>query len=239
MSVSESKRGGESRTFSRTRVARIPTAMFIFCCHKCHTRVQNGSNKTKKKGKTKGQKARFSLLFHRDSVLYISRFVEIYLKYMFNLLFISGLWWSLWHLWQQKDKNSCECARTRVRARESDYRYFYNCKESISSERFPIDLLQFQHFSQNDPSFEKSDVSFYEKQHVVLCKTSRCFMKNHTLFCEKHYVVLWWITCWWKNCLGFYAMRVGEWGIKVLRPNASETRMVCIMKFIARIINST
>ena len=36
-------------------------------------------------------------------------------------------------------------ARIRVRARGSDYRYFYNCKVSISSERFPIDLLQFQH----------------------------------------------------------------------------------------------
>ena len=41
--------------------------------------------------KKEEQKARFSLLFHRDSVLYISRIVEKYLNVLVILLFISGL----------------------------------------------------------------------------------------------------------------------------------------------------
>ena len=37
----------------------------------------------------------------------------------------------------------------------------------------------------------KNITSFCEKQHVVLWKTTRRFMRNNTSFCEKHHVVLW------------------------------------------------
>ena len=36
----------------------------------------------------------------------------------------------------------------------------------------------------------KSDGLFYWKRHVVLLKTTRCFIENDTLFCWKRYVVL-------------------------------------------------
>ena len=39
--------------------------------------------------------------------------------------------------------------------------------------------------------FMKNHTSFYEKPHVVWCKTTRRFMKNHTSFYEKPHVVLW------------------------------------------------
>ena len=35
----------------------------------------------------------------------------------------------------------------------------------------------------------KNNTSFYEKQHVVLWKTTRHFMKNDTLFYEKQAVI--------------------------------------------------
>ena len=65
--------------------------------------------------KKEEQKARFSLLFHRDSALYFSRIVEKYLNILFMLLFISCL---------QCDCDSCDsknaktpvvCAYTRAR----------------------------------------------------------------------------------------------------------------------------
>ena len=37
----------------------------------------------------------------------------------------------------------------------------------------------------------KNEPSFYEKQHVVLSKTTRRFMKNNTSFYRKQHVVLW------------------------------------------------
>ena len=36
----------------------------------------------------------------------------------------------------------------------------------------------------------KNNTSFYEKQHVVLWKTTRRFVKNNTSFYEKQHVVL-------------------------------------------------
>ena len=36
----------------------------------------------------------------------------------------------------------------------------------------------------------KNNPSFYEKQHVVLWKTTRHFIENNTSFCEEQHVVL-------------------------------------------------
>lgn len=82
----------------------------------------------------------------------------------------------LWHLWQQKDKNSCT-VRVRARAREGDYRYFHtpDLGMLISASLFCLFPLLNVHW----------------KQHVVLWKVSRHFMKNNTSFCRKQAVVLW------------------------------------------------
>ena len=45
----EGKREGSlEAALSRTRSARIPTAMLFFCCHKCHTRTKIVEKKTEK-----------------------------------------------------------------------------------------------------------------------------------------------------------------------------------------------
>ena len=82
----------------------------------------------------------------------------------------------LWHLWQQKDKNSCT-VRVRARAREGNYRYFHtpDLGMLISASLFCLFPLLNVHW----------------KQHIVLWKVSRRFMKNNTSFCRKQAVVLW------------------------------------------------
>ncbi len=46
----------------------------------------------------------------------------------------------------------------------------------------------------------KSDTLFFEKGHVVLWKTTRCFMKSDTSFYGKRHVVLWkTIRCFERN----------------------------------------
>ena len=87
----------------------------------------------------------------------------------------SALHMILWHLWQQKDKNSCT-VRVRARAREGDYRYFHtpDLGMLISDSLFCL--------------FPLLNVDW--KQHVVLWKVSRRFMENNTSFCVKQAVVL-------------------------------------------------
>ena len=66
------------------------------------------------------------------------------LKYILNICLISCfsvVYGEVCDTCDSKKIKTLGSARTRVRARGCDYRYFYNCKESISSERFQIDLL--------------------------------------------------------------------------------------------------
>ena len=79
----------------------------------------------------------------------------------------------VWHLWQQKCKNSCS-ACVRVRARGSDYRYFYTSKNSVFDGWFVDCFLP---------------PNIHWKQAVVFHKTTRCFHQNDTLFFIKRYVV--------------------------------------------------
>ena len=80
----------------------------------------------------------------------------------------------LWHLWQQKHKNSC-IVRVYARVREEDYTYFYNLV-------FPFFSIS-SHPLENHPSV-------YKKQAVVLWKMTRRFMENKPSFYEKRHVVL-------------------------------------------------
>ena len=101
-------------------------------------------------------------------------FVKICLEIRRNGLNYSVLPIVLWHLWQQKCKNSCD-ARIRVRAREGCYRCFHN-----SNAMFPISVSRIGVFALP---------TFHWKQHVVFTKTTRRFPQNNTSFSPKQHVV--------------------------------------------------
>ena len=168
---------GASSCFSvsRTRVcARLPTAMLIFCCHKCHTRG-NFEGKIKQfLGGGRGIKMTFDSRYRcvfRLWILCLLRYVEK--KHRRNLIY-SVLQIVLWHLWQQKCKNSCD-VRVRVRAREGCYRCFHN-----SNAMFPISVSRIGVFT---------FPTFHWKQHVVFIKTTRRFPQNNTSFLLKQHVI--------------------------------------------------
>ena len=96
-------------------------------------------------------------------------------KHRRNLIY-SVLQIVLWHLWQQKCKNSCD-VRVRVRTREGCYRCFHN-----SNAMFPISVSRIGVFALS---------TFHWKQHVVFIKTTRRFPQNNTSFEEKERIVLW------------------------------------------------
>ena len=101
----------------------------------------------------------------------------------------------LWHLWQQKCKNSWQ-ERARTRARKGDYRYFHNSNVPFPisiSERGISRLLNLywkQHVSFNKTTrrSQQNNTSFSTKQHVVFNKTTRCFRQNNTSFSTKQTV---------------------------------------------------
>ena len=123
-------------------------------------------------------------------------FVKICLEIRRNGLNYSVLPIVLWHLWQQKCKNSCD-ARIRVRAREGCYRCFHN-----SNAMFPISVSRIgvfalptfhwkQHvvFTKTTRRFPQNNTSFLLKQHVVFTKTTRRFHQNNTSFSLKQHVI--------------------------------------------------
>ena len=80
----------------------------------------------------------------------------------------------VWHLWQQKEKNSCN-ARVRVRAREG-------CIGVFTVQNLGLWIVFRAEVS--------SHQNVHKKQHVVLMKTTRRFGKNNTSFWRKQAVVL-------------------------------------------------
>ena len=89
-------------------------------------------------------------------------FVKMYLMIFRNGLYYSVLLIILWHLWQQKSKNSCYVRMCmRVRERRGYYRYFHNSKTL-----FPISVSQI--------GFSTLPM-FHWKRPVVFTKTPRRF----------------------------------------------------------------
>ena len=86
----------------------------FFCCHKCHTRREKVKKKMEKSSKRKGRKKCFSLLRYADVEWLNSLSVKIYFRRGCNILGNRYIGNNLWHLWQQKCKNSCN---TRILAR--------------------------------------------------------------------------------------------------------------------------
>ena len=125
--------------------------------------------------------------------------VKTHTKTNHNPLYYRGLRRSVWHLWQQKHKNSCTYARMRARERRWLWRF---------------SQFLFVHSS----LINWNNTSFYEKAHVILWKTIRRLMQNHTSFYEKPHVVFWkQALSWddWVNVLFMLdiceAIAVGEW----------------------------
>ena len=98
-----------------------------------------------------------------------------------NKLKHSTLHISLWHLWQQKDKNSCT-----VRTRERGRIYIFSQSQFGAVDfRFTVlSISTFECWLKTTRCFVKSEPSFYEKQHVILWKTTRHFVENKPSFCE-------------------------------------------------------
>ena len=82
----------------------------------------------------------------------------------------------MWHLWQQKEKNSCN-ARVRVRARERVISVILHFEILAYALRV---ALRFHHIRM----CTKNNTSLWRKQHVVLMKTTRHFEENKPSFCE-------------------------------------------------------
>ena len=102
-------------------------------------------------------------------------FVNTHTRNTHNKLKSKGLQIIVWHLWQQKHKNSCN---TRIRVR--------------AWERVDIGIFTFR-----NPSFwfafhavVSSHQNVHRKQHVILWKTTRHFEENNTSFYEKQALVL-------------------------------------------------
>ena len=122
---------------------------------------------------------------------------------MRNSLKYRVLWCWMWHLWQQKCKNSWD-VRVRVRARGGDCRFFYSSRNSVFDgwliDSFFYIRLLFENntlfspkrhviFTKTTRCFLQNDTSFSPKRYVVFLKTTRCFHQNDTLFSPKWYVV--------------------------------------------------
>ncbi len=130
-----------------------------------------------KPSKRKGRKKCFSLLRYAD-VEWLNRLsVKICSKCGRNVLEHRSIGNVLWHLWQQKDKNSCN-ARIHARVRVGISLLFYTSWRaddvcSISVAQLSLFLHQRVH----------------QKQPVVLWKITCCFIENNVLFCAKWAVV--------------------------------------------------
>ena len=113
--------------------------------------------------------------FFGDWVVKLLKFT----KHNYNRLNIGDLPRRVWHLWQQKDKNSCD-ARVRVRARKGNYRYFHT-----SDSRYPFvpSSMRFFHSQtsiENDTPVVKKRHVVLKKWHVVFEETTRRFWRNNT-----------------------------------------------------------
>ena len=104
----------------------------------------------------------------------------------------------LWHLWQQKSKNSCD-ACVRVRARGWFYRYFYNWISPFFNLHFSVSFIPPPLRSKKRAvtshkttrCFSQNDTLFSLKQHVVFPKTSRRFISTYTsIFIEPNFLTM-------------------------------------------------
>ena len=134
--------------------------------------------------KRKGRKKCFSLLWYADFEWLNRLSVKIYSKCGRNILENRYIGNNLWHLWQQKCKNSCD-ARIRARVRVGILLLFTLRDVRMMCAQFL--LLSWVCFCCS--GCIKNNPSFYRKWRVVLWKTTCCFIESDVLFCAKWAVV--------------------------------------------------
>ena len=136
-------------------------------------------SKRRKIPEERTQNTHFALHFQVDFRGTTSPFVKTHSQLHSNEQNFNTLPPTLWHLWQQKDKNSCN-TRVRVRAR------MIICIFTFPQTQFLISVSP--SFFLRFPSCIKNEPSLSTKWHVVFTKTSRRFHQNNTLFSSKHHV---------------------------------------------------
>ena len=164
----------------------------FFCCHKCHTRREKVKKKMEKPSKRKGRKKCFSLLWYADFEWSNRLSVKICPRCDRNVLEHRSIGNVLWHLWQQKDKNSCD-ARIWARVRVGIsllFLHFVTCGWCVLNFCCSVEFV-FASASASETTrrFVENNVLFYRKWRVVLWKTTCCFIENNVLFCAKWAVV--------------------------------------------------
>lgn len=170
-----------STSIPRARIcARLPTAILFFCCHKCHIQRKSwwknihfwGLLKWKNRPMSLSSPAYFLHLKHP--------FVKIHKRGSHNKLKYKTLSITAWHLWQQKEKNSCN-AHVRVREtekKEGGYKYFYISKSWLMDCVSLWCFFTSERAQKTTRHFMKNKHSFYRKQHVVLWKQSIALYKS-------------------------------------------------------------
>ena len=167
-------------SFSRTRVrARIPTAMLIFCCHKCHTRRKirrkNSSkfSRNAEKSRKKGQKTR---ILHCIFKLISEGQPPHLLKHIHNHIVTNRISTSYSQTCDTCDSKNTKTPviRAYAYAREGMIIGIFTFPQTqFLSSVSPIVFLRF-------PSCIKNEPSLSIKRHVVFTKTSRRFHQNNT-----------------------------------------------------------
>ena len=113
-----------------------------------------------------------------------------------NPLYYRGLRSNVWHLWQQKHKNSCTYARMRARERKRLQVFSHNSTPRFSyldfGHLFCLLWLQIvlwkdtRRLQKMTACFQQNNVSFSIKQRIVFYKTTCRFLINIVLLFHKH-----------------------------------------------------
>ena len=170
--------------------------MLFFCCHKCHRQCKFGWKNELFSRQRGREKKPFSVSSSLNVLLLNHAFVKTYLNKNCIKLKYNGLLHPLWHLWQQKCKNSWQ-ERARTRARKGVYRYFHNSNVpfpiSISERRIsrllPLYWKRHVSFNKTTRRYQQNNTSFPTKQHVVSNETTQCFRQNKPWVVRKRHAL--------------------------------------------------
>ena len=188
------KKGWEvGEGFSRVRIARIPTAISFFCCHKCHTR---GRNRVKKEGRNSKMKRRITCFSWGRTCILRGKTGGL-LKNVRRLVVKSCCLGGYKYICDTCDSKNAKTPVVRICAHVWEWVIidFFTFRDVwMMCAQFL--LLSWVGFcssvcvKKNNPSFCVKWTVVFQKQPVVLCKVSRRFPKNNPSFYAKCLIVL-------------------------------------------------
>ena len=156
--------------------ARLPTAMLIFCCHKCHTKEKFWwKNRPFWEGR-KRNKNDFWLAFSMCFLPLSPLFIKIHQKHTVETWFIAHCIYPCDTCDSKKTKTPVLCVRAYARERENIDIFTIQ----IWGCWFPLHCSIYFHFWM----LIENNTLFCEKWAVVLWKTTRHFVENKPSFCE-------------------------------------------------------